>query len=134
VPCARRVDKDVLLAQSDVISLHLVLSARTRGVVGAADIARIKRGAIVVNTARAPLVDEAALIAAASEGRIVAALDVYEREPLPADHPLLRCPNTVLTPHLGYSVLEVYREFYAQCIENTLAWLAGHPVRVLPPQ
>lgn len=131
---ATRVDKDELLARADAISLHLVLSPRTRDVIGAAEIARMKRGAILVNTSRAPLVNEAALIAAAREGRIVAGLDVYEREPLPAGHPLLDCPNTVLTPHLGYSVLEVYREFYVQCAQNALAWLDGAPIRLLPPQ
>ena len=129
-----RVSKEELLARADVVSLHLVLSPRTRDVIGAAEIARMKRGAILVNTSRAPLVNEAALIAAAREGRIVAALDVYEREPMPADHPLLTCPNTVLTPHLGYSVLEVYREFYVQCVENALAYLAGTALRVLPAQ
>ena len=130
---AKRVDKDELLARADVVSLHLVLSPRTRGVLGAAEIARMKRGAILVNTSRAPLVDETALLDAARDGRIVAALDVYEREPLPAGHPLLTCPNTVLTPHLGYSVLEVYRVFYAQCVENALAFLDGTPIRLLPP-
>ena len=130
---AQRVDKDELLSQADVVSLHLVLSPRTRGLVGAAEIARMKPGAIVVNTSRAGLADENALIAAARQRRIVAALDVFEREPLPAGHPLLDCPNTVLTPHLGYSVLEVYREFYKQCVENTLAWLDGRPIRELPP-
>ncbi len=131
---ARFVTKDELLARADVVSLHLVLSPRTRNILGAEDIGQMKRGAILVNTSRAPLVDEAALIAAAREGRIVAALDVYEREPLPAGHPLLTCPNTVLTPHLGYSVLEVYRVFYAQCAENALAYLDGTPMRVLPEQ
>jgi len=131
---AQRADKDALLAQSDALSLHLVLSPRTRGVLGAAEIAQLKPGAIVVNTSRAGLADESALIAAAREGRIVAALDVFEQEPLPPGHPLLDCPNTVLTPHLGYSVMEVYREFYEQCVENALAWLDGRPIRVLPPQ
>jgi phosphoglycerate dehydrogenase-like enzyme len=129
---AARVDKDELLARADVVSLHLVLSPRTRGVLGAAEIGRMKRGAILVNTSRAPLVDEAALLDAVHAGRLVAALDVYEREPLPAGHPLLSCPNTVLTPHLGYSVLEVYRVFYAQCVENALAYLDGRPIRLLP--
>jgi len=131
---ARYVRRDELVRTADVISLHLVLSPRTRGVVGAAEIASMKPGTIVVNTSRAPLIDEAALIDAARAGRIVAALDVYEREPLPAAHALLSCPNTVLTPHLGYSVMEVYRVFYPQCVENALAWLAGTPIRVLPPQ
>ena len=130
---ATRVGKDELIARADVISLHLVLSPRTRAIVGAADIGRMKHGAIVVNTSRAPLIDEAALIDAAREARIVAALDVYEREPLPEGHPLLDCPNTVLTPHLGYSVIEVYRVFYAQSIENALGFLDGKPVRVLAP-
>jgi phosphoglycerate dehydrogenase-like enzyme len=131
---AQYAAKDALLAQADVVSLHLVLSERTRGVIGAADIARMKRGAILVNTSRAPLVEEAALVAAVRDGRIVAALDVYEREPLPADHPLVACSNTVLTPHLGYSVMEVYRVFYEQHVQNALAWLDGNPIRVLPPQ
>ena len=131
---AQRVTKDELLARADVVSLHLVLSSRTRDILGTAEIGRMKHGAILVNTSRAQLVNEAALIAAARVGRIVAALDVYEREPLPAGHPLLTCPNTVLTPHLGYSVLEVYREFYVQSAENALAYLAGRPVRVLPEQ
>ena len=130
---ATRVTKDELLASSDVVSLHLVISERTRGVLGAAELARMRPGAILVNTSRGPLVDEAALIAAVQSGRVFAALDVYHREPLPADHPLIRCPNTVLTPHLGYSVLEVYRTFYNQCIENALAYLDGRPIRLLSP-
>ena len=131
---ARRVSKEALFEDSDVVSVHLVLSPRTRGVIGAADIARMKRGAILVNTSRGPLIDEKALVAALREGKITAALDVYDREPLPADHPLLSCPNTVLTPHLGYSVMEVYRVFFAQCLENTLAYLDGRPIRVLADQ
>lgn len=128
---ATRVSKDELVAASDVVSLHLVLSDRTRGVLGAAELGRMRRGAILVNTSRAALVDEAALIAAVSSGHIFAALDVYEREPLPADHPLARSANTVLTPHLGYSALEVYAEYYTHCAENALAFLDGKPIRVL---
>jgi phosphoglycerate dehydrogenase-like enzyme len=131
---AKRVSKETLVAQSDVISLHLVLSERTRGIIGATELARMRRGAILVNTARAGLIDEQALIAALEAGNLIAALDVYEREPVRADDPILACSNTVLTPHLGYSALEVYRVFYAQCIENTLAYLNGHPIRVLPSQ
>ena len=127
----QRVNKDALFETADVISLHLVLSDRTRGVVGAGELARLRQGAIVVNTSRAPLIDEAALIAALREGRVVAALDVFEREPLPVGHALLACPNTVLTPHLGYSSLEVYRVFYTQGIENALAFLDGTPIRVI---
>ncbi len=128
---ATRATKDELLAASDVVSLHLVLSDRTRGILGEADLARMKRGAILVNTSRGPLVNEAALIAAAQAGRVFAALDVYDREPLRADHPLIGCRNTVLTPHLGYSVVEVYAEYYAHSVENALAYLDGKPVRVL---
>lgn len=126
-------DKETLLEEADAVSLHLVLSARTRGIIGAAELARLKPGAILVNTSRGPLVDEAALIAAVSAGRIVAALDVYDREPLPEDHPLRRAPNTVLTPHVGYGTIETFRRFYQQGIENVLAFLDGHPKRVLHP-
>jgi phosphoglycerate dehydrogenase-like enzyme len=128
---ASRVSKDELLAASDVVSLHLVISDRTRGLLGAAELARMKPGAILVNTSRGPLADEAALIGAVQSGRLFAALDVYHREPLRADYPLLRCPNTVLTPHLGYSVLEVYADYYQQSVENALAFLDGKPVRML---
>jgi len=128
---ATRVAKEELLGQSDVVSLHLFLSDRTRGVIGAAELARLRRGAVLVNTSRGPLVDEAALIEAVRSGRVFAALDVYDREPLSADHPLVKCPNTVLTPHLGYSALEVYAEYYSHTVENALAFLDGKPLRVL---
>ena len=100
------VSKQELLARSDVVSIHLVLSRRTRGLIGAADLARMKPGAILVNTSRGPIVDEAALLDAVQARRIVAALDVFDREPLPAGHPLRSAPNTVMTPHLGYGVQE----------------------------
>ncbi len=128
---AARVTKDELFAAADVVSLHLVLSDRTRGIVGAADLGRMKQGAILVNTARAPLVDESALVAAVQSKRIIAALDVFYREPLSPDHPLARASNVVLTPHLGYSVVEVYREYYQHSVENALAFLDGKPIRVL---
>jgi phosphoglycerate dehydrogenase-like enzyme len=128
---AQRVTKEELLASSDVVSLHLQLSDRTRGILGTADLARMKKGAVLVNTARAALVDEAALIEAAQSGRIFAALDVFSVEPLPADHPLARAANTVLTPHLGYSALEVYEEYYRHSVENALAFLDGKPIRIL---
>lgn len=130
---ARAVDKAALFATSDAISIHLVHSPRTRGIIGRAELESMKPGAILVNTARAPLVDEAALEAVVGAGRIVAALDVFDREPLPANHPLAQSRNTVLTPHLGYSVLEVYRVFYMQSVENALAFLDGKPIRVLAP-
>ena len=128
---AKLVSKDELLAGADIVSLHLVLSERTRGVLGAAELARMKPGAILVNTARAALVDEAALINAVASGRLIAALDVFHREPLSADHPLVRAGNTVLTPHFGYSAVEVYAEYYRHAIENVLAFLDGKPIRVL---
>jgi phosphoglycerate dehydrogenase-like enzyme len=131
---AEPVGKAELLARSDAVSLHLVLSARSRGIIGAADIARMKPGAILVNTSRGPLVDEAALLQAVRSGRIVAALDVYDREPLPADHPLRTAPNTVLTPHLGYGVAETWEQFYPQSVENALAFLDGKPLRVVNPE
>jgi phosphoglycerate dehydrogenase-like enzyme len=128
---AVRVTKDELFAAADVVSLHLVLSDRTRGIVGTADLARMKPGAILVNTARAPLVEETALVAAVQSKRIIAALDVFYREPLSPEHPLARASNVVLTPHLGYSVIEVYREYYQHSVENALAFLDGKPIRVL---
>ena len=91
----------------------------------------MKQGAILVNTSRAPLIDENALVAAVQSGRIFAAIDVYYREPLPPSHPLARAHNAVLTPHLGYSVVEVYREYYQHCVENALAYLDGKPIRVM---
>jgi phosphoglycerate dehydrogenase-like enzyme len=128
---AEYVRKEALLQQADVVTIHLVLSDRTRGLIGAADLARMKPGALLVNTSRGPLVDEAALIEALRRGRIRAALDVYDREPLPPDHPLRSSPNTVLTPHLGYTTAETFRDFYSQSIENVLAFLDGKPVRVM---
>ncbi len=128
---AKLVDKATLLSESDAISLHLVLSDRTRGIIGAQDLARMKPGAILVNTSRGPLVDEAALVERLKTGKLIAALDVYAQEPLPADHPLRSLPNTVLTPHLGYCTREVYSQFYGDSIENVLAFLDGKPMRVL---
>jgi phosphoglycerate dehydrogenase-like enzyme len=128
------VSKEELLERSDAISLHLVLSPRSRGIIGAGDIARMKPGAILINTSRGPLVDEAALIEAVSSGRIVAALDVFDREPLPANHPLRTAPNTVLTPHLGYGVAETWAIFYPQSVENAVSFLDGKPVRVINPE
>jgi phosphoglycerate dehydrogenase-like enzyme len=128
----RRVDKAALFAEADVISIHLVLGERTRGLVKAEDLARMKKTAFLVNTSRGPIVEEAALVAALAEGRIGgAAIDVYDNEPLPADHPLRRLANTVLTPHLGYVTAENYRLVYGQAVEAIAAYLAGTPVRVI---
>jgi phosphoglycerate dehydrogenase-like enzyme len=128
---AKRVDKATLLSESDAASLHLVLSDRTRGIIGAQDLARMRPGAILVNTSRGPLVDEAALVERLRSGKLIAALDVYAQEPLPAEHALRKLPNTVLTPHLGYCTGEVYSQFYAETVENVLAFLDGKPIRVL---
>jgi phosphoglycerate dehydrogenase-like enzyme len=131
---ATLVSKEAIFSRSDAVSIHLVLSARSRGLIGASDLARMKPGAILINTSRGPIVDEAALIDAVQSRRIFAALDVFEREPLPASHPLRGAPNTVLTPHLGYGVQESWTEFYEQSVENALRFLDGHPVRVTNPE
>ena len=131
---AQRVDKDTLLSQSDAISLHLVLSERTRGIIGPDELARMKDTAILVNTSRGPLIDEEALLKNLHAGRLIAGLDVYEREPLPATHPLRTLPNTVLTPHQGYATKEIYQQFYRESIENVLAFLDGKPTRMLNPE
>jgi phosphoglycerate dehydrogenase-like enzyme len=126
-----RVEKDALLRQSDVVSIHLKLSARTRGLLGDAELALMKPSAILVNTSRGPIVDEAALVAALERRQIHAAgLDVFDQEPLPADHPLRRLDNVTLTPHLGYVTEETLRSFYAGMIEDIEAWRAGTPIRL----
>jgi phosphoglycerate dehydrogenase-like enzyme len=128
---ARHVSKEELVATSDVVSIHLVLSDRTRGLVGAKELAAMKRGAILVNVSRGPIIDETALIKVLSEGKIQVALDVYDREPLPADHPLRKLPNATLAPHLGYVNEETYQVFHQDSVENVQAWLAGKPIRVM---
>ena len=128
---ATYVTKDELFATSDVLSVHLVLSERSRGIVGKADLARMKPGALLVNVSRGPLVEEKALLEALQANRIHAALDVYDREPLPADHALRKLENVTLSPHLGYVNEENYRVFYTDTVENVAAWLAGKPVRLL---
>jgi len=128
----RKVGKDELFSTSDVISVHLVLSERTAGVVDAAAIAAMKPQALFVNTSRAGLVDHAALVRALKEGRIAGAgLDVFPTEPLPADDEVRSLPNVVLTPHLGYVSHENFRDFYRNAVQAIAAWAAGKPVRVL---
>lgn len=123
----RRVDKDELLRTADWVSLHLALVPETRGVIGADEFALMKRTAWLANTARGPLADEAAL----REGDIAgAALDVFDREPLPVDHPLRTLPNVVATPHVGFVTQDTYRAFYGETVENLLAWMDGVPIRV----
>jgi D-3-phosphoglycerate dehydrogenase len=126
------VSKETLFRESDVVSIHLVLGERTRGVVGAAELALMKPTAFLVNTSRGPIVDEAALIAALREKRIAGAgLDVYDTEPLPPDHPLRTLDNVVLAPHLGFVTEGTYRTFYQDMVECIAAWRAGTPVRLL---
>jgi len=127
-----RVDKETLLRQSDVLSVHVVLSPRSRGLIGRSDIALMKKTAILVNTSRGPIVDTEAVVEALEAGRLgYAGFDVYDREPLPADHPLRRAPNVLLTPHIGYVTEENYRSSYPQIVENIVAFLDGNPVRVI---
>jgi phosphoglycerate dehydrogenase-like enzyme len=128
-----RVSKEQLFEKSDVVTIHLVLGERTRGLVRAEDLALMKPGAILVNTSRGPIVVESDLIAALQKQRLHAALDVYEREPLPANHPLRTLENVTLSPHLGYVHEENYRIFYRDTVENIAAWLAGKPIRVINP-
>ena len=127
-----RVEKEALFASADIVTVHMVLSERSRGIVDAAAIAAMKKSAYLVNTSRGPLVDTQALIKALIERRIAgAAIDVYDEEPLPAEHPLRKLDNVVLTPHLGYVTQENYRVAYGEALEDVKAWLAGKPVRVL---
>ncbi|MER7113802.1 D-2-hydroxyacid dehydrogenase family protein [Saccharomonospora azurea] len=126
------VSKDELFASSDVLSVHLVLSKRTRGLVGAKELAAMKSTALLVNTSRAPIVDTDALLEALRQDTIGgAALDVYDVEPLPADHPLRSMPNVVLTPHIGFVTRDTYEVFYRDAVEDIAAFRRGEPVRVL---
>jgi phosphoglycerate dehydrogenase-like enzyme len=127
-----RVEKDELFRRSDVLSVHLVLSPRSRGLVGPREIGLMKPSAILVNTSRGPICETQAIIAALSEGRLsYAGFDVYDKEPLPLDHPLRSAPNVVLTPHIGYVTEENYRSSYPQIVENVQAFLDGKPIRVI---
>ncbi|UPY39161.1 D-2-hydroxyacid dehydrogenase family protein [Sediminicoccus sp. KRV36] len=128
---ATRVEKAELFAQADVVTLHLILSDRSRGIVGAAELGAMKPGAMLVNTSRGPLVDQPALLEALHAGRIQAGIDVYDVEPLPESHPLLKAANTVLTPHLGYVTEENYRAYFQGAVEAIEAFHAGTPIRVI---
>ena len=121
---AALVSKEELLRQADIVSVHLVLSERTRGLVGAAEVALMKRSARLVNTSRGPIVVEAALIAALKAGQIAgAAIDVYDVEPLPAEHPYRNLDNLLATPHIGYVSRGLYQRFYRDTVSNIIAWL-----------
>ena len=131
---ATLVAKDELLARADVVTIHLVLGERTRGLIGARELGLMRPTAHLVNTSRGPIVDEDALVRALREGKIAGAgLDVFDEEPLPLDHPLRQLPSTVITPHLGYVTEETYRIFYGHALEDVQAYLRGQPVRVLKP-
>jgi len=124
---ATLVDKDALFRQADIVTIHLILSRRTSGLVGAAELALMKSTAWLVNTSRGPIVDEAALIEALQARRIAgAALDVFEIEPLPADHPFRSLDNVLATPHIGYVTEELYRTFYGDAAASIAAWLESN--------
>ena len=128
----RAKSKEALLDASDVVTIHLVLGDRTRGLLGEAELHRMRPSAILVNTSRAPIVDQAALVRALEEGWIAGAgLDVFETEPLPADSPFRHLPNVLALPHVGYVTLNNYRTFFTQAVEDIEAWLAGAPIRLL---
>lgn len=131
---ATLVAKDELLTSSDIVSIHLVLSDRTRSLIGARELGLMKSAAYLVNTSRGPIVDEGALVEALETGAISGAgLDVFDEEPLPLDHPLRRLDNTVISPHMGYVTSETYRVFFADAVEDIRAFLDGRPTRVLNP-
>ncbi|THD73697.1 MAG: D-2-hydroxyacid dehydrogenase family protein [Bradyrhizobium sp.] len=120
--------KEELFSTADIVTIHVVLGPRSRGLVGAADLARMKPTSYLVNTARGPIVDEAALLATMQQKKIAgAAIDVYSVEPLPVDHPFRKLDNMVLTPHLGYVTEESFRNHYKQMVEGIDAWFKGEP-------
>ena len=128
------VTMNELLARSDVATIHLLLNKDTRGFIGAEQLAKMKRTALLVNTSRAQIVDTPALIAALKSYKLGgAALDVYDHEPLAADAPIRNAPNTLLTPHLGFVMAENYQITFGQGVENIVAWLDGEPIRVIEP-
>jgi len=129
---AALVSKQDLFRQADFLSIHLQLSARTRGLVGGKDLALMKPTAFLINTSRGPIVDEPSLMAALGSRKLAGAgLDTFDIEPLPLNHPLRKLDNVVLTPHLGYVSQEGYRVYYTQMVDDIRQWLAGSPVRVL---
>jgi phosphoglycerate dehydrogenase-like enzyme len=129
---AEPVSKDELFERSDVVSVHYKLSERSRGLIGAGELALMKPSAYLVNTSRGPIVDADALLEALEAGTIAGAgIDVYDTEPLPVDHPLRSAPHAIITPHLGYVTEDTYTVFFTDAVEDVLAWLAGEPVRVL---
>ena len=131
---ARLVGKEDLFRAADIVTVHLVLSPRTKGIIGASELELMKPTAYLVNTSRGPLVDENALIHALRSRTIAgAALDVYNIEPLPESHPFRSLDNVLATPHIGFVTEETYQTFYRDTVENIDAWLSGKPVRVAKP-
>ena len=129
---ATYVSKEELFAKADIVTIHVVLSDRSRGLVGAADLGRMKKTAYLINTARGPIVDEAALIAALQSKSIAGAgLDVFDIEPLPLDHPYRKMDNVVITPHLGYVSTQNYAAYFPDIVADIRGWLDGKPVRVI---
>jgi phosphoglycerate dehydrogenase-like enzyme len=129
---AKRVEKDELFQGADFVTIHLILSKRTRGLVTARELALMKPEAYLINTSRGPIVEERALIDVLTKHKIAgAALDVFDEEPLPDEHPLRKLDNVLLTPHLGYVTVENYRLAYGDAVEDIRAFLAGHPIRTI---
>jgi len=129
---AKLVSKEELFRQSDFLSIHLVLSDRSRGLISAKDLALMKPTAFLINTSRGPIINEPALLSVLGQRKIAGAgLDTFDIEPLPLNHPLRKLDNVVLTPHLGYVSQENYRVYYPDMVENIKAWIAGSPVRVM---
>jgi phosphoglycerate dehydrogenase-like enzyme len=129
---ARRVEKDELFRQSDILSIHLILSDRTRGIVGARELDLMKPTSYLLNTSRGEIVNEAELLQRLQEKRIAgAAIDVYGVEPLPADHAIRTLDNVLLTPHIGYVTAENFARMFHDAVEDIVAFLDGKPVRVL---
>ena len=132
---ASLVDKDALFRDSDIVSIHLRLSDRTRGLVSARELRLMKPTAYLINISRGPIVDEAVLIDVLQKKTIAgAALDTFDVEPLPPEHPFLKLPNTLLSPHNGYVTEECYRAYYTGVVEDIQAFAGGEPIRVLNPE
>jgi phosphoglycerate dehydrogenase-like enzyme len=129
---AQLVSKEDLFRKADIVTIHLVLSDRSRGLVGAKELGLMKKTSYLINTSRGPIVDEKSLIAALQAKSIAGAgLDVFDVEPLPLDHPFRKLDNVVITPHLGYVSAQNYRKYFPDIVEDIRAWLDGNPVRVI---
>ncbi|MFT3752518.1 MAG: D-2-hydroxyacid dehydrogenase family protein [Paludibacter sp.] len=131
---ATAVTLEELLTRANIVSVHLPLTAETRGLLGTRELGLMRPHALLVNTSRGPIVDESSLLVALQAGRIRAALDVFDVEPLPGDHPLRSAPNVLLSPHLGFATQECFTAFYQDCIENIHAFLDGRPIRLVNPE